>query len=241
MDRNYGIQLYGLRDRTADDLNGVLRDVARMGYRMVEFAGFFGHSPQDVVAMLQESNLAIAGTHAGIGDLLTDYDKTIAYHKAIGNRRYIIPGHDLRTRAKLDQFIADVNRLQPLMEKEGIRLAYHNHDHEFAPNEDGAVVFDALLRETRLFIQLDTYWAYVGHQDVLKRMADLGDRLICIHLKDGTADGHGLPLGRGTAPVRPVHDWALSRHIPIVVESETLKPNGTAEAQACMDYLKALA
>ena len=240
MSRNYGIQLYSVRDRTPTDMKGVLKDLAQMGYKSVEFAGFFDHSAEDIVLMLKDAGLTLSGTHSGLNDLLTDYDSTIAYHKAIGNKHYIIPGHDLSTQAKIDQFVLDVNRLQPLMEKEDIKLGYHNHAHEFLPNEDGSMIYNTLRAQTNLWLQLDTFWAYKAGEDPVKLMEELKDRLFFIHLKDGTADGKGFPLGQGTSPVKAVHDKALQMGVPMVVESETLKPSGTEEALACITYLKSL-
>ncbi len=241
MDRKYGIQLYSVRDRTPTDMKGALQDLAKMGYKMVEFAGFFGHSAQDVVAMLKDAGLTVSGTHSGLNDLLTDYDKTIAYHQAVGNKNYIIPGHDLGSKAKLAAFVEQVNRLQPQMEKDGIKLGYHNHAHEFLPNDDGSMIYDTLRAETKLWLELDTFWAYKGKQDVLQLMDDIKDRLFFVHLKDGLIDGTGYPLGQGTAPVKAVHDKALRMGVPMVVESETLKPSGTEEALVCINYLKSLA
>ena len=40
----YGIQLYSVRDITEKDLPGAIRQMAEMGYKGMEFAGFFGHS-----------------------------------------------------------------------------------------------------------------------------------------------------------------------------------------------------
>ena len=48
----YGLQLYSVRDITGEDLEGALANVAALGYRFVEFAGFFGHSADKVKAML---------------------------------------------------------------------------------------------------------------------------------------------------------------------------------------------
>ena len=39
---------------TPNDLAGALEAVAKMGYRAVEFAGFFGHAAADVKAMLDK-------------------------------------------------------------------------------------------------------------------------------------------------------------------------------------------
>src|SRR2546429_617802 len=47
-----GLQLYTVRDRMAKDVDGTLAEVAAAGYREVEFAGYFGKSPQEIRAML---------------------------------------------------------------------------------------------------------------------------------------------------------------------------------------------
>ena len=70
-------------------------------------------------------------------------------------------------------------------------------------------------------------------------MEQLKDRLHFIHIKDGYADRRGEPLGRGTAPVKAVYEKAKAMGIPMIVESETLTPDGLTEAKICFDYLKA--
>lgn len=240
MKTQYGIQLYSVRDRTDNDMAGTLRDLAGMGYGMVEFAGFFGISAADIKRMLEETGLKISGTHTGLRELLDDYSGTVAYHQAIGNKHYIIPGHDLSDQAKIDDFVREVNRLLPLLKKEGIDLGYHNHSHEFIANADGSMIYDQLRAKTDLTLQLDTFWAYAAKRDPLQLMDELKDRLTFIHLKDGFQDGKGVPLGQGTAPVKAVHDKALAMNIPMIVESETLTPSGTDEARACIEYLKSL-
>lgn len=52
-----------------------------------------------------------------------------------------------------------------------------------------------------------------------------------IHIKDGSADGHGTPLGKGEAPVAAVYDYAVKNNIHMVVESETCNPDGITEAK----------
>ena len=49
---------------------------------------------------------------------------------------------------------------------------------------------------------------------------------------------NGTPLGMGTAPVAEVYAKAVEMGLPMVVESETLTPDGITEAQICIDYLK---
>ena len=218
----YGLQMYSVRDITQENLADAVAKVAKIGYKLIEFAGFFGNSADAVNAMLRENGVRVSGTHSSLNDLVNDYEATLAFHKAIGNANYIIPGHDLSTREKLDAFIEQVNRLQPML-----------------PNNDGQIIYDELVKRTNLWLEIDTFWAYAGGKDPIAMMEALKDRLRFIHIKDGFANREGAPLGQGTAPVKAVYAKAKAMGIPMIVESETLKPDGLTEAQICFDFLKA--
>lgn len=237
----YGIQMYSLRDITEKNLEKALADVSGMGYSAVEFAGFFGHSAEEVRSWLEKYHLRVSGTHTGWQELDDSrFAETVAYHRTIGNRNIIIPGADLSTAQKLDEFIRFVNRVQPKLEQEGFTLGYHNHSHEFLPNEDGQIIHTELEKRTGIAFEIDTYWAYHAGQDPVALMERLKDRVHVIHIKDGTADGKGKPLGRGTAPVAAVYRKACELGMLMVVESETLEPDGATEAGICIDYLHSL-
>lgn len=236
----YGIQMYSVRDLTKVNLDEALRQVSELGYKFVEFAGFFDHSAEEVKAMLDKYGLCVSGTHTGINEVAEHFEETVAYHKTIGNKNIIVPGADLSNQEKLDAFIKTVNEFQPKLAAEGISLGYHNHSHEFRPNVDGSMIHDQLVYRTNLNIEIDTYWAYVGMGHPIELMERLKDRIHVIHIKDGSADGHGTPLGLGTAPVAEVYNKAIEMGVPMVVESETCQPDGMTEAKICIEYLKSL-
>ena len=236
----YGIQMYSVRDITDKDLDGALKKVAEIGYKFVEFAGFFGHSAQEVKDMLDKYGLRVSGTHTGWNEVADHFEETVAYHKTIGNKNIIVPGADLSSQEKIDAFIKMANEFQPKLKAEGIEFHYHNHAHEFKPNEDGSMIYPQLVEKTNLGLEIDTYWAYVGGQDPIEMMERLKDRVHVVHLKDGTKDGEGTHLGKGTAPVKAVIAKATEMGIPMVVESESLTPDGVSEVTACFEYLMSL-
>jgi len=47
------------------DFEGTLAKVAATGYKEVEFAGYFDHSPKDVRAILDKNALASPSCHVG--------------------------------------------------------------------------------------------------------------------------------------------------------------------------------
>ena len=235
----YGLQMYSVRDITKDNLEIALKKVAEMGYRPVEFAGFFGNSAEAVKGWLDKYGLKVSGTHTGLKELEEDFEGTVRYHKTIGNANIIIPGHDLSTQAKIDEFVEKVNRYQPMLEKEGISLGYHNHSREFIPNADGSMIHDQLVYRTHLNIEIDTFWYFnATGTSAVGIMERLKDRVRVIHVKDGFKGGEGKPLGMGEAPVQQVYAKAAEMGVLMVVESESLRPDGLTEAKVSIDYLR---
>ena len=97
------LQLYSVRDDAAKDLAGVLSAVAKMGYDGVEFAGFYGHSAEDVRKLLDDNGLKMAGAHVGIDTLLGDeLEKSVEFHRTVGNQYLIVPGLGEKWRSSTD-------------------------------------------------------------------------------------------------------------------------------------------
>lgn len=244
----YGLQLYSVRDVAKENFEETLKMVAENGYALAESAGFFGHTAEEVKEMLKKYDLTLCSTHTGLGALRDDLAGQIAFHKAIGCENVIIPRGTTQTKAELDDFITWINENQPIIEKEGLKLHYHNHSEEFLPNEDGQVAFYELANRTNILFEVDTFWAYNAGADVLSVLETYQDRIQFIHLKDGITQNHSDPesyaigktLGDGNAPVREVRKKALTLGFTMVVESETLRPSGPVEATRCIEFLKKL-
>ncbi len=236
----YGIQLYSMRDLAERDFEAAVAKAAEIGYGMIEFAGFFGRSAEQVAELLKKNDIELFGTHCGMGELVNDFEGTVKFHKAIGNRNYIISYHPMRNKAEIDGFVELVKKYQPMLEADGMRLSYHNHSMEFQQNEDGVMPHPELFARTKIGFEIDTFWAFNAGVNPVALMEQYGDRLTCIHLKDGFRGGRGMPLGKGEAPVAEVYAKAIELNIPIIVESETCDPSGAEEAQICFDCLKSL-
>src|SRR6266576_171933 len=66
-----GLQLYTVRAAMAQDFEGTLARVAQVGYNEVEFAGYFGRSPEAVRAALTSAGLTAPSAHVGF-DMLRE-------------------------------------------------------------------------------------------------------------------------------------------------------------------------
>lgn len=251
---DYGLQMYSLRDVTKEDLKGSLKMVADMGYKYVEFAGFFGHAAEDVKAWLDEYGLICSGTHTGADPITEDkIDETIAYHKTIGCKNLIIPGMDWSTEEKMDENIALMNAAQKKLAENGIVLGYHNHSREFFPTSYGKIIEDEIIKRTSVELEIDTFWAFNAGVDPVAYCESLKDRIRVVHLKDGIPskpedhnydhvhDGVvGKSSGAGEAPVKAVREWAIKNNVLMVIESEGLEPTGPEEVKRCIDFLRTL-
>ena len=251
---DYGLQLYSVRDVAKPDLKEALRRVAEMGYRFVEFAGFFDNPAEDVKSWLDEFGLTVSGTHTGLSKLAPDQiEETIAYHKAIGCTDLIVPLAKWGTEELMEANIKQMNEVQKRLAEEGIALGYHNHSSEFYTTPYGKVIEDELINRTDVCLEIDTFWLFNAGIDPVAYCERMKNRIRMIHLKDGIVpkdrvrdfataheDVKGVSLGLGDAPVRAVRDWAIQNQVRMVVESEGLDPTGLEEVQRCMDYLKSL-
>ena len=244
----YGLQLYSVRDLAKQSFEEVLKQVAQMGYSMVETAGFFGHGAKDVRAMLDHYGLTVCSTHTGYRELFENFEETLDYHKSLGCKNIVLPAAPFSIKEDVDYTVACINRFQPRLEAEGISLHYHNHSGELLPNRDGQITLDELMNRTKVLFEPDIFWVYNAGYDPARLIDQYQDRIRLIHLKDGIpADPNnkasqpvGRSLGSGTAPIAAIRKKAIKMGLVIVVESEDLDPNGPAEVKRCIDYLHTL-
>ncbi|MDR1533417.1 MAG: sugar phosphate isomerase/epimerase [Clostridiales bacterium] len=235
----YGIQLFSVRDAFPGDIKGTLKALGEMGYSFVETAGFHGADAETFADNLKASGMSLIATHTPWEELAENFGETVKFHKAIGNKNIVIPAADLSTRQSLDSFIDFVNGVQPKLREQGIDLHYHNHTQELIANKDGIIPAAELMSRTNLLLEVDTFFVYAVGQDPVDFLTRHKDRVRMIHLKDGLTEHEGRPLGQGSAPIEKVYRYALNR-LAIIVESETLQPDGLTEARLCIEYLRQL-
>src|SRR5882757_8444369 len=94
-----GLEMYSVRDECKADFPGTIAAVAKIGYKGVEFAGYWGRSAKEVRQMIDDNGLVTCGTHTQFADLQPDkIDATIEFNQAIGNKFVICPHMTGKTR-----------------------------------------------------------------------------------------------------------------------------------------------
>ena len=198
-----GLQLYTVRDKMKEDFEATLARVAEIGYKEVEFAGYFDHSPADVRAILDRHGLSAPSTH--VGDISPDaWRASLDAAHTIGHEYIVVPWIPQEKRMTLDgwkQVAADFNRAAQAAHDAGIQFAYHNHDFEF-PKMDGQIPSDVLLQNTDpklVQLEIDLYWITKAGQDPLNYFARWPSRVPLVHVKDsaGAPEHKMADVGRG--------------------------------------------
>jgi sugar phosphate isomerase/epimerase len=199
------LQLYSVRNECQQDLFGVLRQVADMGYAGVEFAGYYGHSPAEIRKVLDDLGLKAEGTHTPIGDFADDrLAATIETHRTLGCTFAIVPWipEDMRnSEESCKTTAAQMTAIAKKLEAEGLRTGFHAHEGDMRPLPGGKTAWDLLAGNTpdSFILQYDTANGMAGGADPVKPILDWPGRSVSVHLK-GYAGGHGALVGDPDIP-----------------------------------------
>ena len=185
-----GIQLYGLRNTMAEDFEGTLKAVADLGYEYVEFAGYYGHTAEEIKAILDKYGLKCISAHQALDFYDEDPDAAAEFLKAFGVKYSIIPWYGKEKLAGTDEWAASAERFKKVgavLKAHGMKLGYHNHDFEFEKHE-GKYLHDYIFDEVGDLIdpELDTCWAHYAGINPADKIREFAGRVEIVHT-GGTA------------------------------------------------------
>ena len=126
----------------------------------MESAGFYDRSAEQVKEVLDKNGITLCSTHTSFRRVRDELDETIAFHKAVGCNNIVLPGAPINTAAEIDTLVEVINRAIPKIEAAGMKLHFHNHSGEFIPNADGQIPHDELASRTKIYFEIDTFWAF---------------------------------------------------------------------------------
>lgn len=197
-----GIQLYTLRSEMQKNVEKTLERVAGIGYKEVEFAGYFGRTPQQIADALKQNGLTSPSSHI---DFSQPWDKTLADAKTAGHQYVVVPWIDEknRTAEAFKRLAEEMNKRGDAAQKAGLQLAYHNHDFEFKQADGGKMLYDMLLESTDpklVQMEMDLYWITNGGQDPMTYWNKYPGRFPLLHIKDRKPDGKMAEVGGGVIP-----------------------------------------
>jgi sugar phosphate isomerase/epimerase len=183
-----GVQLYTVRDAMQKDFDGTIAKVAAIGYKEVEFAGYFDRTPQQVRDVLKNNGLTSPAAHIDYPSVTGKWPAVLDAAKIIGHKYLVNPWIDESIRKQPDSWkriAEEFNKAGEASKKVGIQFCYHNHNFEYAP-VDGKEPYDILLEncDPKLVkMELDLAWITVAGKDPLAYFKRYPGRFPMVHVK----------------------------------------------------------
>ena len=185
---NVGLQLYTLRNELSQDFEGTLARVAELGYKEMEFAGYYGRSASEVRSILDQNGMTSPAAHIQLQALRDDLDGELERAAILGQKYIVVPilPESQRTISEYQRTADYLNRAGEVCKQAGIKMGYHNHNFEFIET-DGQIPYDILLNETEanlVDMELDLYWIRYAGVDPVSYFEKYPGRFSMLHIKD---------------------------------------------------------
>jgi sugar phosphate isomerase/epimerase len=245
-----GLQLYSVREQLPSNYAGTLKQIGALGYREVESAGYFNHSPDEVNQAMKAAGLHLVSAHYNANDLHQKFDDILQFSKAVGNSYIIcsfpgfkdparvqsIPAKERSSAFNLEDWRWNAEQFNIIGKKvsaAGLKFGYHNHTMEFH-KIDGVVPYDELMRLTDpslVTMEMDCGWVVVGGGNPIEYLKKYPTRISMLHVKDfkniqpGSSIANEptiVELGQGSIDYRPIFAQAAKAgHVKhVFVEQE---------------------
>ncbi|QXE33026.1 sugar phosphate isomerase/epimerase [Streptomyces sp. GMY02] len=222
-----GIQLYSIRDKvSALGFGVVLPELARIGYKEIEFAGYTQNTSilgrqitlPEIRRILDDNGLRAVGSHVGLGNLRNNLQGELDAAEILGMPHVGTANapSNINTVAGYLAAAEEFNTWGAAATARGLKLYQHNHAGEFAfaTDQPSVRLYDVFLRNTdprHVYLEMDVYWAYVGQYrwpgfDPAAYVRNQPYRYPLFHMKDGDsnpskADGYDIvEFGAGDLP-----------------------------------------
>ncbi len=184
------VQLYSLREEAKKDFAGVLKRLARIGYKGVEPAGFHNMSPAEFRKLVEDLGMTISSSH-GPWASPENIQEVIDTAKILGID-LVSTGFGRESFNTLDAIkktAGIVNGMVEKLKKANLNLFMHNHDWEFDKVE-GQIAYDIFAKLCPdVMFEIDTYWAAnFGINDPAEQVAKFKKRTVLLHIKDGSLE-----------------------------------------------------
>ncbi|WP_375386592.1 sugar phosphate isomerase/epimerase family protein [uncultured Microbacterium sp.] len=236
------VQLFTVNAALESDLEGTLAEVAARGFTAVEPYDFVRRADR-LAAALQANGLQAPTGHAflasdsfvnpdGSGTTVPvpTPDEVFDAADTLGMTTVIDPYTAPARWEKVEQIEETARLLNAVAEiaaARGLRVGYHNHAHELEATFDGQTGLEVLagLLDPRVVLEVDLYWVARAGVSSPELLARLGDRVVAVHVKDGTLDPEALaayppadqvPAGKGNVPLAEALDAASALEYAIV-------------------------
>jgi sugar phosphate isomerase/epimerase len=205
-DYRISFQLYSARK--FPPVEAQLEALAAIGFDAVEpYRGAYGDDPAGFRRKLDAVGLSCPTAHIGLDLLEADRKQAIATAKTLGLETIIVPWASPEQRANdaagWKALAAKLSAHAAELAESGLKLAWHNHDFEYARLPDGSRPIDHLLAAPGVLWEPDVGWIVRAKSDIAAEIAKFPGKVAAFHIKDTapegvTAEDGWTDIGSGT-------------------------------------------
>jgi len=243
-----GLQLYTVRKSLQLDFEATLRRVAELGIKEVEFAGYFDQQPARINKLLKRLGIRAPSAHISTETLRNGLPSAIESAKIIGHKYLVLgylPEEERKSLQDYGRLVDLLNRAGEECNRAGLRLAYHNHDFEFAAI-GGTVPYDLILAGTdprTVQMEMDLYWVTKAGLNPVSLFEKHPGRFPLVHVKDmdSTPRKFFTEVGRGVIDFVKIFSKAKEAGIKHYFIEQDETPGDPLESVGIsLNYLRAL-
>lgn len=221
-----------LKEEMKQDFWGTMEKLANIGYQGIEGVGaqFMEGNVAENVKKLHALGLKVLTYSANKEQLQNDLGNIIHKAHMLETNRISVWWGPCTTKEELLKDAQTYNEVGKKLAAEGIKLCYHNHEHEFINTFNGLYGLDILAAYTDpnyVYFELDIAWITFGGADPVEVLGRYKNRVPAIHVKDlYSLSQRGLftAVGTGVIKVKESVQTAIDQGVEwIVIEQDELR------------------
>ncbi|MGB3775389.1 MAG: sugar phosphate isomerase/epimerase [Leeuwenhoekiella sp.] len=253
-----GLQLYSLRDVLPNDVQQILENVAKVGFKEVETYGytldngFWGTTIESFNSILNDNDMTTPSGHYGADEFLMkggtkdNLMPMIEAASQLNQKFFVIPylGDSLRTSLDDYKYLATkFNEAGELCKDAGLKLGYHNHEFEF-DDFNGQTGFETLIDETDkdlVDFEMDIYWVVRAGADPIALINKYPERFPLWHVKDMDKNDQDLntEIGAGTVDYKAIFkEIKKSGAKHLIIEQENFSMDEFKSLSKSVNYIE---
>ena len=215
--KDFGFQVWTIREKLIADFAGTLKMMAGLGYKQVEMCSPLGYSNAgfeplnsmsgtEMRKIIEDAGLTCVSSHYGMGELRESLDNRIEWATQLGMKQMVAASFWLPKDASVDEYRAACEELNGIGEKTkaaGIQMVFHNHHMEFEKRGE-ELIYDEMLKvldPSLVKMQFQVAVVDIGYQ-AADYFRNHPGRFISAHLADYSTElKKQVPVGQG------IVDW----------------------------------
>lgn len=194
-----------LEEGNFDQLLSVLREMHELGYRGFEcnvrfVRGQFGNAASARKA-IEATGVRFLGAHMSM-EQAGDIAERAAGVASLGGQRIVMSARGLAKDGRFEESAAHekarrLAELARIARQNGTRIAYHNHNDEFANDNAEMEALARLIPAAEMDFLVDAGHGYLGGGDPAKFVLAHPKRVFGFHIKTFRRPSEQVPLGQG--------------------------------------------